>query len=233
MRVAGHLYGGASFLKQLKVGETIARGVPTEWDTNNQAGISTPALATAVTDTLGIAEDAATYSTTQGDAEGLVTVDIRPDAIIQARMSGGATVGTSLTTLSNTAAETAGTVITDADVGTADMDGGTVWHLRSAASRMITTHSSGVSFTVTVPFVFDIAVGEEFLFCPWALLGDGSGGEDGSGALQMTSDFTEANGAIASGTGAAVSIVDLILAGALDSFVQFLLTDHVHRLDTT
>lgn len=239
MRVAGHLFGGAAVLKSLRVGETITRGAPTAWDTTNQAGISMPAAATAVTDTLGIAEDAATYTTTQGDAEATVTVDVRPDAIVRSRISGSATVGTAMTILSNTLAETAGTTITDADTGAADMDGATVWRLLSdgppgvaGEARQITTHNASTDFVVLVPFRADIAVADRFLFCPYSQVGDGTAGEDASGNVQLTTDFTEADGSIAAGTGASVSIVDLILGGTLDSYVEFLLTDHAHRLDT-
>lgn len=234
MLEAGHLCGGAPLHKRYKISATFANaGVPTRAGAT-ATGIR-PASTTSFADSVGLAIDTATYSATQGDAEGLVTVSVRPDLIIKALMTGAAAEGTAMILLSNTAAETAGTVITDADTGAADMVSGTVWCITGAnvgRSRVITTHAASTSFTVTVPFTNDIASGDEFLFCPWSLQGDGVADIDGVGHVQASTLFTQANAVIAAGTGGAAVIVDLELNGRTDSAVLFLLQDH-HFLQAT
>ena len=236
MDISGHLYGGAPVLRKLKLGATVASAGVVIIDSAVVGSVG-PATTTDAADALGLGLDTGTYTTTQSATmiEGLVTVNVRGDAILRALMSGGATEGTQLTRLLNTVAETAGTVITDTDVGTADMTSGTVWALagsNTAQSRVITTHSSGTSFTVTVPFPNDIVVDDEFLFCPYSLAGTGAGANDGCSAVQGTTLFTQANAAIASGTGMVCSIFDLELNGRTDSFVQFILADQIHKVDT-
>jgi len=228
---AYHLYGGGPLLKKFKVGESITpAGQFVEYDTNNAAGVSEQAAATALVFVYGLAVDTAVYSTTQGDAEGLVTVSIRPDLVAKALASGSATNGVALTTLSNTSASAGGTVVTDADVGTTDMDGGTIWCISGnnvGHSRVITTHSSGASMTVTVPFPRAVAVGDEFLFIPWATIGDGTAGEDGNSNVQTTTSRDQADASIASGTGGEVAVVDLELNGAGDTYVLFVVSDNI------
>ena len=226
MKIVDTLYGGTHYARLYKIGASFAtRGVVTRAGT---AGIQ-PATTTSFADSLGVTGDTGVYSTTQGDAEGLVSVYCRPDAIFEALMSGGATANTALTTLSNTAASTTGTVITDADVGTASMANGTVWSLNGAngigpggQSRVITTFSASTSITVTVPFLSDIAVGDTFLMCPWS-----SNGAAGNGTLQATTNIDQANAAIVSGTGGEVAIYDLLLDSATNSKVRFLVIDHL------
>jgi hypothetical protein len=165
-----------------------------------------------------------TYSTTQGDTEGLARVIINPDLVFRARMSGGATTGTALTTLSNTAASSGGTTITDADVGSAAMDDAVVWCSKGAnlgQSRRVTTFNSATSFVVTVPFSRAIAVGDEFLFCPFLPVF--------TSTIQLTSDFLEADASIAVATGANAKSIELVLNGATDSYVHFIARDHAYN----
>jgi len=222
MENASCLYAGGPVIKKLKIGASIARGVMT---LENTAGGLLPCTTTSAVGSYGVTLDAGTYSTVQGDTEGVVSVDIRPHNVIRARISGGATEGTDLTTLSNTSQSTGGTVVSDADVGSADMDSGTVWRLvadgqTSDEERIITTHSGGTSFTVTVPFLQDLEVGDEFLFSPYSI------GSDGNGNVQTTAAFTEANGAIASGTGVVAAVVEVITRGPGNSYVDFVNGDH-------
>lgn len=233
MQVAYHLCGsGASLQKKLKLGAAQANaGVIMIGGAGTSLGVI-PCTTTSFANAHGLAIDEGVYSTTQGDAEGLVTVDVRPDLVIRARMSGGATEGTSLVTLVNTAASAGGTVITDADVGSADLDGGTIWCTKGnnvGYSRLVTAFSSATSATVTVPFPRAIAVGDEFIVVPHNMHGTGAAGADGSGFLQTTTLFTEADSTIACGTGGEVSVVEVDLKGATNSYVYFALRDHVHN----
>lgn len=234
MQISGHLSGGAVLLKKYKLGAAIANpGVIA------MAGITTavgaiPVTTTSFASAVGLTQDQATYSASQGAVEGIVTVNVRPDAIIRARMCGGATDGTVMATYTNTSASAGGTVLTAA-VGTYDIDGGMMWCISGnnvGLSRSVTAYSSNASATVTVPFPRAIAVGDVFMIIPWNMIGTGADGSDGNGFLQATTSLTEANAQIASGTGGEVSVVDLELNGAGDSYVQFKLRFHVHDSDT-
>ena len=232
MLQAGHLCGGAGLQRRYKIGATFVNaGIVA---INGVAGVIPPTT-TDFLDSPGLGLDTGTYSTTQGDAEGLVTLSVRPDLIIKALMSGGATEGTALTLLSNTAADAAGLTVTDADVGADDMDSGTVWCIGGAnvgQSRLITTFTGSTSLAVTVPFLQDIAVGDEFLLCPWGMQGAGGAGDDGVGNLQTSTLFTQADATIASGTGATVVVVDLELNGRTDSHVLFINQDQHFNVST-
>lgn len=229
---AGHLCGGAALLKKMKLGAAMADpGIVMIGGAGTSLGVI-PCTTTSFANAYGLAQDEGTYSTTQGAAEGLVTVNVRPDAIIRSLMSGGATEGTALTTLINTSASAGGTVITDADVGSNDFDGGIVWCTKGnnvGHSRGVTAHSAATSVTVTVPFPRAIAVGDEFIVIPYNIAGTGAAGADGPGFLQTSTLFTQADASIAGGTGGEVSVVDLELNGASDSHVLFVLRDHVHN----
>lgn len=228
MRASHYLYGGAGYHKKMKLGASIVS--PGIVAINGSAGII-PCTTTDFADTPGLALDTGTYSTVQGVGEGLVTVDVRPDLVISALVSGGATEGTALTLLSNTSASTAGTTVTDADVGSADMTTGTVWCTKGAnvgQSRVITTHDSAADFVVTVPFLNDIAVGDEFLFVPYNCQGI----TDGAGNVQASTLFTQADGSIASGTGGLATVIDLELNGRTDTRVHMVLGDHIYAISS-
>jgi hypothetical protein len=228
--IAGYLHGGGGLKKRYKLGVTVIRGVLLASEGDNPLNGFGPATTTTALDSPGVSLDAGTYSTTQADPEGLVSVEVRPDAIIRMLMSGGATEGTALTVLSNTSASSGGTLVTDADVGSNSMISGTLWGLTGAnvgQSRKITAHSSGSTMTVTVPFDRGIAVGDEFLFSPWSVGGDGTDTTDGGGNVQFTTLLTQADATIASGTGASEVVYDLELNGRSDSYVLFINGDHL------
>jgi hypothetical protein len=232
MQIGGYIGGPSNTTKQFKIGASILNaGIPV---IDGTAGVI-PCTTTDAADTPGLGLDLATYSTTQatvlaaGD-EDFVTVATNPLALVRARISGGSAEGTAMTTLINTTASAGGTVIADADVGTATMVSGVVWCITGAnrsQSRIATSFSSATSVTVTVPFARAIAVGDEFLWAPFAA-------EPGAGCgnVQTTTLFTEADGAIVAGTGLAATTYHLEMNGALDSYVQFLLADHLYNQAT-
>lgn len=229
MIAAGHLAGGGPLHYKYKLGASVvSAGIPI---IDGTAGVI-PCTTTDAADAAGLGLDTGTYSTAQGatHAEGLVTVSRRPDLIIKALMAGGATEGTALTLLVNTAASTDGLTVTDADCGTADVTGGTLWCTKGAnvgQSRTITTFNSATSLVVTVSFPQDIAVGDEFLFCPWQAAPSAAAGN-----VQATTLFTQANATIASGTGLVTAVTDLELNGRTDSAVLFILADHMFNTAT-
>lgn len=245
---AGHLSGGASIYMRFPVrASMLTAGVPAVSITD-AVGLQA-ASTTVAQDAVGLALDTATYSSTQSalgsgevNTEGprgtftgldmgrMVTVSVRPDLIIRSLVSNGATAGTALALLTNTSASAGGTTISDStNIPSADMKSGTVWCLTGANvghARIITTHTASVSFVVTVPFPRAIAVGDTFLFVPYTAWGTFAASLDGSNAVQFTTNIDQADGAIASGTGAEALVFNLELRGRTDTKVSYMLRDH-------
>lgn len=233
---AGRYLAGQAQLLPMKLGAAQAdAGIIMIGGAGTSVGVipTTTTLATTVP-AYGLGVDRGIYSTTQGDAEGYVTVDINPNLAIRALMSGGAAEGTALTRLVNTSASAGGTVVTDTDVSANDMDGGIVHCIAGnnvGLSRSITAMTASTSATATVPFPRAIAVGDEFFMIPYNWAGTGAAGADGPGWVQTTTLFTQADASIASGAGVAASVVDLELNGLSDSYVLFVLRSHTHNSD--
>ena len=252
---SGHLYGGAAIYKRFPVRASMATaGVPTIAVTDTvgvQAGSTT-----SFADAIGLSKDTVTYSTTQADlndpasdlnigayntvygldAGKVVTVSCRDDLEIKALVSSSSTAGVALTLLSNTSSSGGGTTITDADVGTSDMTGGTVWCISGnnlGLARPIVTHNSASDFVTTVPFPRTIAVGDTFLWVPYNVFGTGASAIDGHGNLQATTNIDGADGSIATGTGGAVMVMQLELNGRSDTYVRFMLADHILKVITS
>jgi hypothetical protein len=225
---AGTMCGGAPLHKRMKIGATIANpGIPTIIGTS--AGII-PCTTTSATDAIGLAVDSGTYSTVQGAVEGMVTVSIRPDLIIEARMCGGATEGTVLNTLVNTVASSGGVLVSDVDI-TEDFTGGLLYCTKGAnvgLSRTITTFNDNTSVVPVVPFPRAIAVGDEFLYCPY----NDSPAGGGSSAAQATTAFYEVNATIAGNTGMIAHTIDVVFNTAADSKLRFILADSIYTGNT-
>ena len=248
MKEIGHMFGGAAWIRRFPIAVTIANaGIPAIVVTDI-VGIR-PCTTTSFADSPGLIIDTATYSTTQADLDNdpvdatvggyntisnmdmgrVVSVSTRPDLVIEALMSYGATESTALQLIVNTSASAGGTVVSDADYSANDQVGGVIWCIRgnnAGHARTITSDTASTSATVTVPFPRAIAVGDEFLWCPWNAYGTHGADLDGSGFLQTTTLFTQANANIVNGTGGAVQVLGLVLRGASNSFVHFKLRDH-------
>jgi len=230
MEVSGLMSGGAPLIKRYQINATVSdAGIPLLIGTSEEAGLDLPST-TVAADVVGLNLDTATFTTTQGtgadSAERLVSVIINPDAIYRVRMSGGATSGTALAQHTVTAQDTGGTVIT---TGTAwnspDFDEGVAWCFSGAnvgQARKI-VDADGTTATVLVPFDNTIEVGDVFLRAPYQRMQ--------GFAVQMTSDFTEANADIVVDTGAGFKTIDWELLdlsddGTLKSFIYMIPTDH-------
>lgn len=225
-----YLSGGAGLFKKYKMGAAIAnRGVPVMGGAGTSVGVII-ATTTSAANAYGLALDASTYTTTPtSSTEGIITVDVRPDLVIRALISGSATEGVTQTVLTNTASSS--TVFTSASIDSDDQDGGLLYILTGAnkgQSRSITAFSASTSVTATVAFPAAIAVGDTGLVLPWNFAGTGADGADGPGWVTATTLITQANAATASGAGLETSVVDMELNGATDSYILFVLRDHVH-----
>lgn len=245
---AGHLSGGASWLMRYPVRASISNaGIPIISVTDT-VGVG-PGTTTSFANAVGLGLDTSTYSTTQADLDNpgtdatvgayrtfsgldmgrVVTVSVRPDLVIGCLMSGSATESTALTLLINTSANSAGTTVTDADVGSNDMTSGVVWCTKGANvghARPIVTHNSATSFVTTVPFPRTIAVNDEFLWLGQNCFGTGAGAIDGVGHVTTTTLVTQGRQDTANDGGGAIVCVKMDCLGRTDSKIYFILADH-------
>ena len=235
-KVSGNVFPGGDSSRKYFIAASFANAgiVAGSTEATNEGLI--PTTTTAATDAIGLTLDTATYSATPAaGATGLITVANRPFNLCEFTMCGGATEGTALTIMTETAGDVSTPdLISSTNAAANSMIGGTVWRYRGEGqmvpmheSRQITAHTASVSVGVTVDFERAINIGDQFLMCPWTdLPGDGTDTSDGGGNLQFTTNFWEADATIASGTGLVVQIYDLILAGTNNSAVRFVLVNH-------
>lgn len=231
MKVEGHLSGGAAYLRSYQVNATVSSvGIPLLIAAAAEPGLDLPTT-TAVADMVGLNYDTATYATAQqsdnSDPAAYVRVNIRPDAVMRARLCGGATSGTALSQRTvSTAAADGLTVTTGDDWGSPEEDEGVIWGYDGANAGVVRkiTSSSSTAATVTVAFPFDTVVGDNFLWGPTFPMDVTT--------VTMTSDFTEINAAAAVATNtAALLTVDLDLRpetedGTIKSYILLMAGDH-------
>jgi len=234
--------GGAEIFKRYKVGASFANvGIIAVEDGDTVTGGPVPCSTTVAQDSIGLAMDVATYDATPtlGDTNniGVVTVSVRPDIVISAAMSGGATESTALTIMTNTAADlTNPDTVTSGDVEGNDMVSGTGWRLQSEGDEagifdqgMIITHTGSTSFVMIPDFVTPFTTTDRFLMCPWnAGPLDGTATTDGGTNVQTTTLFTQADQTIQSDLGLVVKVYQLRLRSATDSEVEFVQVEHVY-----
>lgn len=213
--------GGASF---------ATAGIPALIAAASTAGLALGASST-LTDAVGVTLDTGVYSATQGDAEGLVTVNINPQSVYKLLMSGGGAAGTTLGLTTNSAAETAGTVVTittgDPVPNSPTMDEGTIVCISGAnvgQTRKITSVAATTA-TVTVPFLNDIAAGDTFLLVPYFPF------DNACDNIELTGNLAGANALEAVGDGGVMEIhaveFDVYGTPRTNSFVYASLQDHI------
>ena len=230
------LDGGNGYFLDFLVKEAITAGqVLVREDTATQPGEVEDPSTTAAPDFIGCASSAATYNAAPTaepnriTRENLVRVIVNPLSIWRFPISGGATAGTALQPASASPAnilaqDTASTtVVADTAVGTVNMEGGLIKGRTGAnvgAIRKIAAHTDNVSETVTMAFVNSIAVGDTLIRVPYSRRGVN---------MQLTSNFVEADGIIAVGTGAAFAIVNVIIDEAQGiAWVDVVSRDHFY-----
>jgi len=206
MKDVGSFGAGAPFLGDFKVQETLVAGTIALVVAGDAATLRVSTTSSLV-DAMGMVVAAAqgqtlTHSTVQGATEGVATVIYDPFHIYEVRLNPGGTSGTAYANgdgyvVTETAGETAGTVITDSSTGGSATEAidGLVFGLTGAnvgLNRIITTHNAGTSLTVTVPFPNDIDIGDSFVFSQHA---------PGVIAVTLTSDLVEADGGAAGAAG--------------------------------
>lgn len=232
MKFAYTAGGSTPVFKKFKIGTpTFATaGIPAVVAASGGAGLAHSTSA-AITDGVGVTLDTGTYSTTQGDAEGLVTVVINPDAVWKLRMSGSIVDGAALGLTTNSVAETAGTVVTittgDPVPNSPDMAQGTVACISGANVGQTRKHttSAATTATVLVPFLNDIASGDTFLLVPYSPM------DATCDNIELTGNLAAAHSVPAVGAGAAMEIHELEFdfygTPRTNSFVYASFNDHL------
>ncbi len=227
----GDLYGVHMTAIQYKVSNTMVAGqvVMREPTATDQGEVQDPTT-TAALNCFGCSLDGAvTFSTVQGDPEGLVRLLPAPFGIWAFPISGGATANTAWPTaapaiiLTNTLASAGGTLVTG-NVGTINKEGG-ILKGRTGANAGVTrkeaAHVDNTSAAVTVPFPNAIAVDDTFLTSPYSRVGL---------AMQLTTNLVQANGIIATGTGIPVMVHDQVLDEVNDvGQVMVVFRTHYHN----
>lgn len=213
----------------LVAGQFVVR----EATASNAGEAATCASTTSVLNTLGIATDAATYTVSLGAEPNEITQAniVRliggPFEVYRIKMAGSSTTGAAISTaspgniLTNTTASATGVLITSANVGTIDMSGGLVKGRTGnnvGAIRKIVSHSNNTSETVTMAFTNAVEVGATFIRTPVSRA---------IAAIQLTSNYVEANGIIATGTGATFRVTSVLIDEQRDIvYIDALATGH-------
>jgi len=230
MQIHGHLYGGTPILQKVQIGEALTlAGLPLIASALADADGAMRASTTAAAEAIGISLDAQpTRNTAQqtGDADPAVyvTVNVRPDQLVRARLSGGATAGTALPEFTNTVASTSGLLITAA-FGTA-YDDGYAWGATGANAGRLRKIQGGVNTTATpiVAFPSDIAIGDIFYAATFGPLEDAG--------VQLTSDRAEIDATAdnQSGTNFRCRVLAQLAktaGGALGTYAELVFSDHL------
>jgi hypothetical protein len=191
------------------------------------AGEVVDATPGAAANAIGLYADSVTYSATTslssslGSPFGLLggnelfgmqcRIVNHPLQICRFKVAGGATAGTGLAltvpanVLTNTLADATSLIVTAAEVGTVSMAGGLLKGKTGAnggQTRRIVTHTASADTRAEVAFTSPIAATDTFIRVPYSKAGI---------AMQFTTDLTEANGIIATGTGADMRVFNVII----------------------
>lgn len=183
-------------IKKFQVGETMANaGVPVTVAGSGGYGIKL-VTTTAAANCVGITMDAVTTNTTQptdgSDPRRRVSVVVNPNAVLKARLSGGATTGTALSTETENTGTSTG-LIAKSGTDFSNFDEGSVfWYTGANAGptslRKIIT-GDATDADVGVPWTNDPAVGDKFVVLPFSCMD--------AQFVQLTSNFLEVDASAA------------------------------------
>ena len=222
--LAGHGYMADFFVPAAVVaGQVLIR----EATATDVGEVADPATTTSAIAMVGVAQNAATFDATPSadprydlggnllfvanSLENLVRVEINPFAVYRFPIAGGTAAGTvlqpSTATPANILAQdtASASVITETAVGTINMAGGLIKGRTGnnvGQIRKLNAHSNSVSTTAGIAFLNTDVVGDTYIRVPYSRM---------VAALQMTTNFVEANGIIATGTGALFRVVRVFI----------------------
>jgi hypothetical protein len=233
MHLSFTMSGAAPRIKKFQIGETFTAGVvgiPVEIPTLSDVDGVLMCETTSIVDALGVSVDnPGTRQTAQqsdgSDPARKISVIINPDAVYHARLSGGSTSGTALTTYSNTVASTTG-LLTTLGLAAAYDDGYVCGYTGANAGvcRKVTA-VAGTNETPIIAFPADIAVGDTFIANTFG------GGEDAGATLTSNLDEIDST---ADGQGTdnlrciSLYMFDQSGEGTTRSFAEVILIDHLY-----
>lgn len=218
--------GSAPILRRYDIGATISRlGVPLVIPAAGQAGI-VPGTTTAANGFVGVSLETGTFATAQNadgsDPAVSTTVNINPNSVFRAKLSGTAVSGGALVIETEDTGSTTGLVVTTGTNFTSPtMDEGVIWGLTGNNTGIVRKITSvGVTaVTVTIAFPNDIAIGDTFAVGNFHLLDTQS--------VTLTTELDEINTTAAVSASAAEFIVTQgIFEGTTDSFIDIKPRDH-------
>lgn len=232
MNYAWDEIGGQMVLRKMKIGASFATaGIYATVAGANEAGVAV-GLRTTVGSQVGVTVDTGTYSTTQGDTEGVVTVITNPYGVYRLLMVGDES-SAQLTLTTNSAASAAGTVVTittgDPAPNSPTMDEGTLVCVSGAnvgQTRKITSVAATTA-TALVPFTNDIAASDQFILVPW------TPNDTAADNINLSLNFSNAEQDVAVGTGADLRPLALefdvssVANARQKSYVYALLVSHI------
>lgn len=232
MEFAYDLSGGSTaIVKKYQVAATNTTiGRPYMKGASSGTGLVVATVSDAA-DFVGVNIDTAgTYVTAQqsdnSDTARLQSTIINPLAVYRARLCGGAANEALSAATITTASGDGLSVVTSAfDPNSPDLDEGTVWGYSGAnsgkARKIVSTGANDA--TVEVAFPFDIAVGDQFLYCNLHPLH--------TTLAQFGTDMTTVDATVVLSSDATASTIELILndsagSGTTESYALIMFGDH-------
>ena len=243
----GTIVGAKSFLQDFYASAAFVAGtvVVREATVANLGEAAAPSSTTSATDVLGVTTEPVTsvvgptrepgslLLAAAGGLENIVRVDTCPFTIFRFQYSGGAGNNVALAPdtaaaaniLINTVADsTVKTVVTSVGTGTVSMAGGLIKGRsggNAGAIRKMISQVNSTSTTVGIGFVNTIGVGDTFIRVP---------NSRAIQTMQLNTAFTQANSIIATGTGAAVRTVNVVIDEMTNlAYVEVIFTLHQYN----
>ena len=233
MEIVGFLHGGAPIIKKFQVAQDVDLvGLALLASTGAEGGLDLSTTTNAA-DMAGINLDIATYITAQqsggADVERTVECVINPDVILKFLMSGGAASGTALSKYAITTATTDGLDCASTNLGSNDMDSGSVWFfdgVNSGQKRKITSWTNAVTADPIVAFNGDHQVGDNVMVAPvWPM-------EIDTATVTLTTELNQMDASAAVSTSAAeFTCIETVLGdkaseGETTSYILAVPNDH-------
>ena len=233
MEIVGFLHGGAPVIKKYQVAQDVdVIGLALLASTGAEAGLDLSTTTNAA-DMAGINLDTATYVTAQqsggSDVERTVECVINPDVILKIRMSGGAASSTALSKYAITTATTDGLDCASTNLGSNDMDAGSVWFfdgVNQGQKRKIGAWTNATTADPIVAFNGDHQIGDNVMVAPVFPM------DIDSATITLTTELDQMDASAAISTGAAeFTCIETVLGdkaseGETTSYILAVPNDH-------
>jgi len=198
MHVSGHLCGGTGQAISYQASATLSvAGVPVmaaAVASSDIGGVVIAAPSALNQHLMGLTLDTSeTVSATADLADVLVKVDIRPDAIYRAKLSGSSTADTAITAQSASSVSSGGIT-----ANITSLDDGAIWGYKGAnMGQPSLRRADDTSGGVSISFDNAVASGDEFLIAPIFPGGQGIDASTGANKFcDLTSDSSQVDASV-------------------------------------